>query len=68
LLTGQDIIKQLKGKAIGSDVFIPECMLKRDEAVFLDDVTLEQLEKELGAKVTVCKEDGSDLIKNILSI
>lgn len=68
LLTGQDIIGQLKGKAIGSDIFIPECMLKRDEAIFLDNVTLEQFEKELGAKVTVCKEDGSDLVKNILAL
>lgn len=68
LLTGKDIIDQLKGKAIGSDIFIPECMLKRDETVFLDNITVEQLEKELAARVTVCKEDGSDLVKNILSL
>lgn len=68
LLTGKDIIGQLKGKAIGNDIFIPECMLKRDERIFLDNVTVEQLEKELGAKVTICKEDGSDLLENILSI
>lgn len=66
LLTGKDIIEQLKGKAIGSDVFIPECMLKRDESVFLDDITVEQLERGLGAKVTVCREDGSDLVEKIL--
>jgi putative radical SAM enzyme (TIGR03279 family) len=68
LITGKDIIEQLKGKAIGSNVFIPESMLKRDEPVFLDNTTLEQLEKALAAKVTVCKEDGSDLVANILSI
>ena len=68
LLTGKDIIDQLKGKAIGSNIFIPESMLKRDERVFLDDVTVEQLEKELGTKVTICKEDGSNLVKNILSL
>lgn len=68
LLTGKDIIEQLKGKAIGSDIFIPESMLKRDETVFLDNVTVDRLEKELGVRVTVCKEDGSDLIKNILAI
>lgn len=68
LLTGKDIIDQLKGKDIGSDIFIPECMLKSDEKIFLDDVTVAQLEKELGAKVTICKEDGSDLIMNILSL
>jgi len=68
LLTGKDIIDQLKGKAIGSDIFIPDCMLKCGERIFLDDVTVDRLEKELSVKVTICKEDGSDLIKNILSI
>lgn len=68
LLTGRDIIEQLKGKAVGSNIFIPECMLKRDEEVFLDNITLKQLEEQLGAKVTVCREDGRDLIRNILSL
>lgn len=66
LLTGQDIIGQLSGKAVGSNIFIPECMLKSDEQVFLDDITVEELEEKLGAKITVCREDGSDLVRNIL--
>lgn len=68
LLTGKDIIDQLRGKPIGNVIFIPECMLKREERIFLDNITVDELEKELGAKVTICKEDGSDLVKNILSI
>lgn len=68
LLTGKDIIEQLKGKAIGSNIFIPESMLKKDETVFLDNITVEQLEEELGVRVTVCREDGSDLIEKILSV
>jgi len=68
LLTGEDIIGQLKGKAIGDVIFMPECMLKQDERIFLDDITVCQLEKELSVKVTICKEDGSDLLENILSL
>lgn len=68
LLTGKDIIDQLKGKAIGSNLFIPECMLKKDETVFLDNVALEELEKELDVKVSICKEDGSDLVMKILAV
>ncbi len=68
LLTGKDILDQLKNKAVGDSVFIPECMLKRDEKIFLDDITADQLEKELDARIIICKEDGSDLIKNILSV
>jgi putative radical SAM enzyme (TIGR03279 family) len=68
LLTGKDIIDQLKCKDIGANVFIPECMLKSDERIFLDDITVAELENKLGAKVTICKEDGSDFINNILAL
>lgn len=68
LITGKDIIEQLRGKDIGSDIFIPECMLKRDEAILLDNVSVDQLEKELGAKITICREDGSDLVMKILAV
>lgn len=66
LLTGGDIIKQLKGKALGQELFICEVMLKHDEDVFLDDVTLEQVEKELGVKVRKVKNDGKEFIDNII--
>jgi putative radical SAM enzyme (TIGR03279 family) len=68
LITGRDIISQLKGKAIGGNILIPESMLKQDERIFLDDITVEDIERELEARVTIYKEDGSDLVKNILSI
>lgn len=68
LLTGKDIIDQLKDKTIGSNIFIPECMLKRDEKILLDDITVEELENRLGARVTICREDGSDLVEKILSV
>lgn len=68
LLTGKDIIDQLKGKDIGSNVFIPESMLKKDETVFLDDFTVAELEKKLDVKITICKEDGSDLVTKILAV
>ena len=68
LLTGKDIIDQMKGKNTGNDIFMPECMLKRDEAILLDNYDVKQLEKELNARITVCKEDGSDLVKKVLSV
>lgn len=68
LLTGKDIVDQLKDKNLGRNIFIPECMLKSGETIFLDDVTVAELEKELGVKITICREDGSDLVKNIISL
>lgn len=68
LLTGSDIISQIKGKPIGSGILIPDNMLRNGERIFLDDVTVDDLEREMGAPVVICKEDGSDLIEKILSI
>lgn len=66
LVTAGDIISQLKGKNISRNIFIPDNMLRRGDPVFLDDLTIEDIEKELGVKVIVCKQDGSDLVENIL--
>lgn len=49
LVTGGDIIKQLRGKELGSALIIPQIMLRDDK--FLDDVSVGDIEKELGIKV-----------------
>ncbi len=51
LLTGQDIIRALKGKRLGDLVLIPSSALKEDEDLFLDNMRLEQLELMLSVKV-----------------
>lgn len=66
LLTGGDILNQLKSKELGDTLFIAQNMLKDDENVFLDDMKLEELEKNLGIKIEVTSCDGSDFIKMIL--
>ena len=49
-VTGQDLIGQLKGKTAGEKLLITEHMLKSKEPVFLDDVTVEEVEKALQSK------------------
>ncbi len=51
LLTGQDILRALKGKRLGDLVLIPASALKEDEDLFLDNMRLEQLEQALSVKV-----------------
>ena len=51
LLTGTDIIGQLRGKDLGEVLLVPDVVLREGEAVFLDDMTLEDLGKELGVRV-----------------
>lgn len=67
LITAQDIIEQLKGKIKEDILFIPTNMLKADEDVFLDDVTLESLKNELGVKIIKCKYSGDDFIDKIVN-
>ncbi|MBQ9608740.1 MAG: DUF512 domain-containing protein [Lachnospiraceae bacterium] len=65
LLTGGDIISQLKDKDLGDVLFIPENTLKADEDIFLDDVTLEELQKALQVPVIIVKSDGADFLEKI---
>ncbi len=58
LVTGRDIIAQLKGKNVPETVLIPAVMLKEFENVFLDGVTVEKLAKELERKVVVVDTSG----------
>jgi len=61
LLTGQDIIKQLKGKKLGTTLYLPENLLRSGEDYLLDDVRLGDIERELDIKVGISKCDGHEL-------
>ena len=58
LVTGQDIIKNLKAREHGKRILLPNVMLRHGENVFLDDITLEEIEKELGVEITAVEPDG----------
>lgn len=51
LLTGTDILAQLQGRDLGDVLLIPDVMLREGEDVFLDDMTLKQLQQRLGVPV-----------------
>ena len=58
LITGQDLIAQLKGRDLGERLFISQNMLRRQEMDFLDDVTLEQASAALGLPIYPTESDG----------
>lgn len=66
LLTGRDIINALKGKCLGKRLLLPVNMFRSGENVFLDDVTVGDVEKELDIEVVIVKPQGSALIDAIL--
>jgi len=61
LITGQDLINQLKGKNLGERLFISRNMLRREEMDFLDDVLLEEASDALGVPIYPIEQDGFDL-------
>ncbi|MFT9496525.1 DUF512 domain-containing protein, partial [Anaerosolibacter sp.] len=66
LVTGQDIINQLEHKNVGERLIIPESMLKTGEQIFLDDVTVDELQEKLGVRVVVSAVNGKDFLSKIL--
>lgn len=66
LLTGQDIIGQLKGKDLGTKVLLPQNVLRSGENYFLDDVTIPQLEETLQVKADIVKSSGQDFVNAVL--
>lgn len=66
LLTGKDLIAQLKGKPLGEELLIPAVMLRREGDLFLDDVSPADAEKALGVPVTPVPNDGGELLDALL--
>ena len=66
LLTGADIICQLKDKPLGEYLLLPINMFRSGEEVFLDDVTKEEVEKALQVKIRIVKSSGHDFVQAIL--
>lgn len=66
LITAQDLIKQLSDVEKGETLYITRSMMKADEEIFLDDVTLEELEKILGVEVVASENNGKDFVEKIL--
>ena len=53
LLTGQDLLDGLQGRDLGERVLIPSVMLRQGQPVFLDDLTLDEVEQRLGCPLQV---------------
>lgn len=68
LLTGGDIIGQLKGKELGDFLYLPENLLRSGEDYLLDDVTVGDIEKALGVEVRISPDSGYDLARELFGI
>lgn len=71
LITGQDMIAQLKerqqaGEDLGETLLIPSNMLRSGEQVFLDDVTVGDVEQALDITVKAVESGGGDFVAAVL--
>lgn len=66
-MTAEDVVRQLKGK-IHDAIMLPMSMFRSDRAITLDDVTVDALEEELGAKIITVSNNGGDFLKKCLEV
>ena len=66
LVTAQDMIAQLKDMPKGDRLLIPDSMLRSGENVFLDDMTVEEVENALQVKLDIVKSSGQDFVEKII--
>ena len=62
LITGQDLIAQLKDQDLGDELLLPSNMIRSGERVFLDDLTIEDAEEALGISIRIVESGGRDLV------
>lgn len=68
LVTGGDLIEQLRGRELGERLFIPSSMLRFENDVFLDDVSVEDVERELGISLEAVNNNGDQLVRAVTSV
>ncbi|WDV47585.1 DUF512 domain-containing protein [Clostridiaceae bacterium M8S5] len=68
LITGQDLIEQLKDTHIGDGLIISSAMLRSGEEVFLDDMTVSDIEKALSTKIYISNNDGKKFVELFLNL
>ena len=68
LLTGQDIIGQLRDRELGDMLYLPENLLRSGEDYLLDDVKISDIEQELKVPVGIVKGDGYGFVAELFDM
>lgn len=66
LLTGKDLMEQLRGKLLGKALYLPAAMLREEEDMFLDNMSVKDLEKALKVKVHIVPASGAGMVAALL--
>ena len=66
LLTGQDIMAQLKDKPLGERLILPANLLRSGEDVLLDDYYVPDIEKALNIPIRIGESTGRDFLDSLI--
>ena len=66
LVTGGDLLKQLRGRELGDALLLPDVMLRREGDIFLDDVSLEELSEALQIQIITVQNDGYAMLDAVV--
>ena len=67
LVTGGDLIDQLRGDDLGDRLIIPSSMLRFENDLFLDDVSTDDVERELNITLIPINNNGNDLVEAVIA-
>ena len=65
LLTGQDLLDGLKDQDLGDQLLLPSVMLRQGQPVFLDDMTLDQVQAQLPVPIRIV-HGAADIVAAVL--
>jgi len=68
LLTGRDIIAQLKEQELGEYLMLPDSLLRNDTTTLLDDMEVKDIEERLHVPIKITLNSGEALLKNMLNL
>jgi putative radical SAM enzyme (TIGR03279 family) len=67
LLTGQDLLRELPEKTKQDTlVILPQVMIKPNDEVFLDNITIQELAHAVNREIRVIPSDAKSLVKGLL--
>ena len=66
LMTGTDILSQLKEKTLGDELLLPEVILRHNTNILLDDITLDDISNQLQIPIKTVMNDGQHLLHAVL--
>lgn len=68
LLTGQDLLKQLRDKNLGCCMLISQSALRTNDTIFLDNMDIKELEQKLDIQIVAVPNTGQDFLKAITNL